>query len=302
MRTMTARCWSIWVAALVLVGPASRTRANCALARAQRVYEDSRAAHDAITMDLFNGRPVEGGPLSKDGNNHAVWRVRLHNDATGRDRWAIFKPRSHGDEDGWARAPMEYVMYHFGHHYLLMDYIPPVAYRRDIDVRGHHFAEGAMIYEVPEFTVLYDTPDDTWGETPEVVTADHRVLAVIGKNQDGHYKNLGRGRHWVDGTTRPVFIDWGASFRPGTNVSMTDYPAYRNSAPVTRVSRRTYEALRRVSFDAGAWASMKRDYGSFMSDWEIGEMIRAAQGIRGYFDQLIQQRGADQVLLRNRGD
>src|SRR4051794_40496967 len=73
------------------------------------------AAHGAITHDLYNGSIVSVEPFSKDGNNHKVYRARIRgfDPYTGQERWrdAIFKPKTWGDDDGWSRAPMEFVAY-----------------------------------------------------------------------------------------------------------------------------------------------------------------------------------------------
>ncbi|MGZ3653398.1 MAG: hypothetical protein ACXWSC_19690, partial [Bdellovibrionota bacterium] len=123
------------------------------------------AAHDAITRDLFNGRITSVRRFSQNDNKHGLYVVQIEavDHVTGevRQREAFFKPRTWGDEDGWARAPMEYLAYDLNRK-LDMDYVPPTAYRRGLHVEadGQVFTEGAFILKAPEFKALAALPGE----------------------------------------------------------------------------------------------------------------------------------------------
>ncbi|MBI4404648.1 MAG: hypothetical protein HY537_10825 [Deltaproteobacteria bacterium] len=248
-------------------------------------------AHSAITTDLYNGWAHWGHPYGENGNHHALFLAEVHNDRTGRNRVAFFKPRFLGDEDGWARSPMEYVAYVLNRK-LAMDYIPPMAYRRGFGFNGQWFAEGAIIYRVPDTRRLLEVQESEWGLSKRAVLSDNRILNVLLQNPDGHFKNLLFGRHWVDGVFRPIFVDFGASFRHGTHVTMTHYPAFRNSEPVYWVREQTLERLRRLT-----WQDL-RELSEFLSHDERREIFARRDGIVSFFDRLIAERGRNQVILQ----
>lgn len=254
------------------------------------VLNESEPAHQAITTDLFNGRISRGFQVRINQNNHSLWIVEIHNQNTGRSRRSYFKPRQYGDEDGWSRTPMEYVAYALNRK-LGMDYIPPTAYRRWLNIDGRYFGEGAFIYAVQDARLLYDTDSRHWNTDPLGVTSDHRIMCVLLQNQDGHYKNLLLGKHWVDGVDRPVFIDFGASLRVGTQVSMTDYPAFRNSTPVDKIRSATLQRLKQLS-----WNDLKH-LREFISEKEIRGILARRDGIVRYFEKLILERGRTAVLI-----
>ncbi|MGZ3739646.1 MAG: hypothetical protein ACXVB9_09755 [Bdellovibrionota bacterium] len=248
------------------------------------------AAHDAITRDLFNGRITSVRRFSQNDNKHGLYVVQIEavDHVTGevRQREAFFKPRTWGDEDGWARAPMEYLAYDLNRK-LDMDYVPPTAYRRGLHVEadGQVFTEGAFILKAPEFKALAALPGEKFAAAHDAVISDNRVLNVLMHNQDGHYWNLGSGKHWVDGEAHPVFIDWGASLRPGTKVSLTEYHAYGNSSPVDTVSRKTFEALQRLKAE-----DFRGMVDSNILSWdEAHQILGRRDGIVAYFKGIQEQ-------------
>ena len=248
------------------------------------------AAHHAIAHDLFNGRVVDAWPFNMNDNNTELWWVKLHNDKTGRSRKAIFKPRIWGDNEGWGRNPIEYVAYALNR-MLGMDYVPPVAYRRNIEAAFQHFPEGAVTYFVPDAHVLKGVPEDQWGYDKELFLSDTRILDVLIQNSDRHKGNYIRGKHWVDGKYRAMLIDHGAGFRQGASVTMEHENAFR-TGKVRKVRKRTFEALKGLNFD---W--LKREIGEFVSDDEIRAVLSRRDGIIRYFEARMDKHGWDNVLV-----
>jgi hypothetical protein len=111
-------------------------------------------------------------------------------------------------------------------------------------------------------------------------------------NSDGHAKNLLLGEHWVDGEKRPAFIDFGASLRPGTFVTMRRYPAPGNSEPVEVVRERTLKSLKGLS------QVHFKSVTDYVSQKEISEILMRRDGIVAYFERLISEKGAEQVVLK----
>jgi hypothetical protein len=252
------------------------------------VDEGSRIAHDAITHDLYFGEIQDVRGFSENDNKQQLYlaTVRGFDPLTGQARYrdAFIKPRVWGDGDGFARTPMAYVAY-FTNRLLEMDYIPPTAYRKGLSIQMDHetFHEGAVIYRVPGFQTVAALPFERFPADNEAILSDSRVISVLLQNQDAHIKNMGIGQHWVDGSIQPVFIDFDASMRNGTNVSMTDYPAWGNSQPVTKIRRKTFLALKKMS---------KADLqplvdANFISENERYQMVAIGGGIVAYFQNLI---------------
>ena len=249
------------------------------------------ASHQSILTDLKEGDIVAATKRRMNGNLHDLWWVSLKNPGTGRTRDAILKPREWGDSGGWARAPMEVVAYVLNRK-LGMDYVPPTVYRTRVQLGGGVIHEAPIIYLVPKAEVLYETPERSWGGVSKtIVQSDHRILSVLLHNSDGHAKNLLLGKHWVDGENRPAFIDFGASLRPGTFVTMRRYPAAGNSEPVSQVSERTLKHLRNLS--ESDFDSVRK----YVSSKEISEILMRRDGIVSYFDRLISEKGYRSVVL-----
>ena len=254
--------------------------------------EAARAlAHPAITTDLFHGEIVSGEPLRLNGNMNAIYKVRLYNPQTRRFRDAIFKPRTPGDGMGWNRVPMEYVAYEVNL-LLGLDYIPPAAYRYGLRIGRQFFEEGALLFFVPEAKVLGEVAPGVLPISDEAIRSDSRILNVLLQNSDAHSKNLLAGVHWTDGATRPVFIDFGASLRPGADVSMLRYSAAGNSAPITTVRVSTLARLRALDS-----RKLERAIGPFTSREEIAGILARRDEIVSFFDRLRGQYGDASVLI-----
>jgi hypothetical protein len=173
---------------------------------------------------------------------------------------------------------------------LGMDLVPPVAYRRNIDVDFKRFAEGALMYRIPDAHLLRKVDPAEWGLQGDVFLSDTRILDVLIQNSDRHHGNLLRGKHWVDGQYRPALIDQAAGFRAEANVKMTDRDAFGNG-PVQVVRKSTLDNLRKLSF-----RRMKAEAGEFLSDREIRDFLKRRDGIVSYFERLIAKNGYDAVV------
>jgi len=251
---------------------------------------NAKIAHDSITADLFSGEIIEVRRFNENDNKHALFMVKIRatDPYTGNVRYreAFFKPRVWGDEDGWARTPMEYVGY-FLNLRLKMDYVPPTAYRRglNIEMDGQKFTEGSLLIKASGFRPVASFPNAKFPISHDGIISDNRILNVIMQNQDGHTWNMGTAKHWVDGKEEPIFLDFAGSMRQGTNVSMTNYPAFGNTAPVTKVRASTLLALRQLNkADLQPLVSA-----GFISDGESNQMLNITKGIVAYFDGLIGQ-------------
>jgi hypothetical protein len=247
-------------------------------------------AHFAITDELFHGQVTWAKPFGGHGNQHEVLKVTVRDPRTGKERPAVFKPRPWGDSDGWARVTGEFVAYHVNRK-LGMDYIAPVAYRRWMNFNGKQYGEGALIHYVEGLHYLLDTPEREWGMSKRAVLSDNRVLTVLLQNPDSIHNNLLMGNHWVDGVRRPVFMDWSASLHPGLNVTMTHYPYFRNDARVEHVRRQTLDYLRKLH-----WNDLQA-LKDVISQDEMRGILHRRDGIVGYFDRLIHERGWHNVVL-----
>jgi len=248
-------------------------------------------AHEAITTDLFNGEVITGRAMSENGNFNTIFKVVLRNPRNGRYREAIFKPRKADDGNGWNRVPMEYVAYELNR-MLGMDYVPPVAYRYGLKLAGYQFQEGALIHFVPNATVLGELAADALPLSRAAIASDSRVLNVLLQNTDAHAKNLLAGPHWADGVVRPVFIDFGASLRPGADISLTRATAAGNSDPVFWVRAVTLDRLRaldRVTLD--------RVIGPFTAADEISGILGRRDELVTQFDRLRRTYGDAAILL-----
>lgn len=251
-----------------------------------------QAAHDTITHDLYNGQITSGHPFGGHGNQHEVIKIKYRDPESGRNRDGVFKPRPWGDSAGWARVPGEYVAYYINRK-LGMDYIAPTAYRRGMTIDGKYHHEGAMIHFIEgKLEYLLDTPESQWGKSKTAVLSDNRVLTVLLQNPDSIHNNLLFGKHWVDGKPRPIFMDWSASLHPGLNVTMTNYPYFRNELPVYHVREQTLNYLKKLHWDD------LQSLREFMSKDEMRALLSRRDGIVAYFERLIEERGYDNVVLK----
>jgi hypothetical protein len=248
-------------------------------------------AHQAITTDLFNGEVITGRAMSENGNFNTIFKVVLRNPRTGRYREAIFKPRKADDGNGWNRVPMEYVAYELNR-MLGMDYVPPVAYRYGLKLAGYQFQEGALIHFVPNATVLGEFAADALPISRAAIASDSRVLNVLLQNTDAHAKNLLAGPHWADGVMRPVFIDFGASLRPGAEISLTRATAAGNKDPMFWVREATLLRLHALER-----RTLERVIGPFVNPDEISGILRRRDELLASFARLRRIYGDAAILL-----
>ena len=246
--------------------------------------------HQEIISDLQNGNITEVKIKRLNGNTHDLWFVTLYNPETQRTRTALMKPREWGDHDGWARAPMEWVAYRLNR-LLGMDYIPPTVYRYGFRANGHWIYEAPLILFVPEAETLFETEPTTWGQSKEAIQSDHRILCVLLHNQDGHKRNLLLGRHWTEDRSAPVFIDFGASLRKGTHITLSQYPAFGNTEPVSTIRKSTYLALKNLSHQA------LTEFSQHLTNEDIAGILKRRDGILAYFDQLLEAQGSSKVFI-----
>jgi len=246
--------------------------------------------HEQITNELAEGEIVEAKNGRLNGNTHDLWFAKMYHRSSGRHRDVVLKPREWGDNDGWGRAPMEWVAYRLNL-LLGMDYVPPTVYRHQMKVGSVTLSETPVILYVPDAEVLSSTDRKDWGLSESAVLSDNRILNVLLHNQDGHEKNLLLGSHWALDRKAPVFIDFGASLRPGTHVTMRRYPAKGNSAPVTQVRKTTLLALKELKKED--LSHVKK----YLSEDEIDGILKRRDGIVSYFERLIQEKGQTSVVL-----
>lgn len=281
------RKWLVIVMQWAAVGP---LWADCSTPLAQLSSLEREAVHQEILTDLQEGSIIQANIARKNGNTHDLWFVEVFNPKTQRSRQAVMKPREWGDSDGWARAPMEFVAYRLNR-LLDLDYVPPTVYRRALHTSNRLIHEAPLIHLVPDALILDQTAVDTWGLGPAAITSDHRILNVLLHNSDGHHKNMLLGTHWAEKKLHPVFIDFGASFRRGTYVTMRYYPAKNNSEPVAQVRRKTLERLIRLA------PEHLTEFKEHLSSHELSDLLKRRDGIVSYFGKLIQEHGESAVLL-----
>ena len=265
--------------------------ADCKPALSRLSPNNHSQSHDEIISDLSDGHIISGRSGRLNGNAHDLWFAKIYNPSTERTRDVVLKPREWGDNNGWGRSPMEAVAYKLNR-LLGMDYVPPTVYRRHLEVHSHFIHESPVILFISDAEVLSATDRQLWGLSEKAVLSDNRVLNVLLHNQDAHEKNLLLGSHWVLGRKAPVFIDFGASLRPGTHVTMRKYLAAGNSAPVSQIRLATFEALQVLKRED--LSALKK----YLSDDELDGILSRRDGIVSYFSRLIKEQGEAAVLLQ----
>jgi len=263
---------------------------DCSPLLASLASEEPQSQHQEILKDLERGYLKNITIKRLNGNTHDLWIVDVYNPQTQRTRQALMKPREWGDSDGWARAPMEYVAYRLNR-LLGMDYVPPTVYRYGFHAGNKWIHEAPLILWVPSSQTLYETSPQKWGLSKEAIQSDHRILSVLLHNSDGHYKNLLLGQHWVNGRPAPVFIDFGASLRKGTHVTMRHYPALNNSEPVSKIRKSTYASLKALRLED------LLEFRTHLSEEEIKGILSRREGIISYFEGLIDLHGPSEIFI-----
>lgn len=254
------------------------------------------SAHSSITHDLFRGNVVSADRFYRNRNRNVVYKIKIFNPKNNHTRYALFKPRTVGDVDGWNRTPMEYVAYQLNQ-MLGLDYVAPVAYRKNLNIDGH--TEGAFIYFVPNAHGLKRVSLENWGQDKvfteidkQLFLSDTRILDVLLLNPDRHIDNFMRGKHWVDGKYRPMLIDHSSSLRTGTTTNMLGdgHDAFNVGAPKV-VRKITWLNLHSLNFE-----KLHQLFDEFMSEDEIQQLLKRRDEIIRYFNQLIEEHGYDSVV------
>ena len=259
-----------------------------------------KAAHEAITTDLFHGIVVNGERFSADNNRNPIYKVIVKNPRTGRYRKALFKPRTPGDGHGWNNVTLEYVAYEIAYK-LGIDFVPPAAYRKrsngnPIVIEGHIFEEGALLYFVPESQSIRNVPRENWERRDDyssldqdLFISDARILDVLLQNPDRHINNYMHGRHWVDGRWSPFLIDHGAS-KPEFNISLETRTAFGEQS-IRKFRLSTYRHLKALTFQK-LYAHKE-----FLSEAQISEILFRKEQLITEINKLIEQNGISTVLF-----
>ena len=244
-------------------------------------FERSISADEAeMLRDLERGAIVEAERFSQNGNTGNLWKVTVEHE--GRRREAIFKPHEYGDRDGWARTPMEVAVYKLDR-MLKLDLVPPVVYRREVDVDFKHFAAGALVLWVDGAHRIAGVPEHEWNPRREAFSSDLRILQILSRDADNqNIENIIRARHWRNGAWRLMKVDNEAAMRPGSYVNLDHkLPTW---GKITRFRRQTFERLKELRFD-----DLKKDVGDYMSDGEIRDWLATRDGLVAH----IQKRAAE---------
>lgn len=245
-------------------------------------------ADRAILQDLYDGRIIEARPFGANQNTGSLWKVKVENQ--GRVREALFKPRTYGDRDGWARTPMEVAVYKLNR-ILGMDAVPPTAYRRNVWLNGQHFAEGALMVWVDDAHDARRVSRDQWKPGPEAFASDLRLMQIMMADADHENpNNIVRGKHWKDGKYRVMKVDNEACLRPGAYLKLEHNSAIWGK--VTRFNEQTVNRMRELNF-----ADLKADLGEHMSDHEIRKILSIRDGLVAHIDEQVRQRGRGQVFF-----
>lgn len=252
-------------------------------------------AHRYITHDLYMGNIVEAYEFHAN-NMNQIFKVKIHNPQTQNTRWAMYKPRIPGDGGGYHRVTMEYVGYKINR-WLGMDLIPPVAYRKNVNMNGTHYPEGgALIYFVDDAHSLQAVDRKIWDSSnkdfqkidQELFYSDTQILDVVLQNHDRHKDNFLRAKHWTDGEYRPMLIDHGAVLKNQTNaITMTP-----ESGAIEVVRKRTLDNLTTLNH-----AKLRGEFHEFLSDQEIDYILERRDSILHYFHNKIESRGYDSVVI-----
>ncbi len=259
-----------------------------------------KAAHEAITTDLYHGHVVQGERFSADNNRNPIYKVVVKNPITGRYRKALFKPRTPGDGHGWNNVTLEYVAYEIAYK-LGIDFVPPAAYRKKsngnpIEINGRTFEEGALLYFVPESGSIRNVPRESWerreGYTrldQDLFISDARVLDVLLQNPDRHINNYMHGRHWVDGRWSPFLIDHGAS-KPEFNINLQTQTAF-GDVSITKFRLSTYRHLKALT------SSKLLAHKEFLSGQDITNILSRRNKLIKEIEELIERKSLNEVIF-----
>ena len=259
-----------------------------------------KAAHDAITTDLYHGVVVQGERFSADNNRNPIYKVVVKNLRTGRYRNALFKPRTPGDGHGWNNVTLEYVAYELAYK-LGIDFVPPAAYRKKvngnpIEINGRVFEEGALLYFVPESQAIRHVSRNEWERREdyasidqELFLSDARILDVLLQNPDRHINNYMHGRHWVDGRMSPFLIDHGAS-KPEFNISLRTESAFGDQG-FSRFRLSTFRHLKALT------PEKLLKHSEFLSKSQISQILQRKDQLINEIHHLVNENGLNKTLI-----
>jgi hypothetical protein len=251
-------------------------------AQADRFLDAIDSQEKQILGDLHNGKIISAKPFGENGNMGSLWKVKVEHE--GRVREAVFKPRPFGDRDGWARTPMEAAVYKLDR-ILGTNMVPPVAYRRNLNLGGNHFGEGAMILWVKGAHSIQGVPEHDWNPKREVFSSDLRIVQAISRDADNqNVHNILRAKNWKNGKWQLMKVDNEASMRNGAYVNLDHHlPTW---GEVTRFNKKTFEKLKAMNFN-----DLKMDVGEFMSDGEIRQWLSTRDGLVKHIEGQAKIRG-----------
>jgi len=270
-------------------------------AAAQSVSAEARnARHEAILKILDSGRVVKA-EKSTNQFGHPSFKLQMEDAQSGERIHALFKPAIEGQGNGWHRVEMESVAYHLNR-LLGMDYVPPCVFKPYADVDWQHFELGGVfMYWAERGYELKNEPQEKWGRARDVVLSDARVLDVLIQNSDRHHghflfaEHWGAGGHVQDGEWRgrpsPVFIDHAAGLRPEAHVDMCHDNSFATGV-TCKISARTFLRLRCMERSVLVTA-----LGSLVTPAELDGIMRHRDHILSYFDNLIRERGYQNVVI-----
>jgi hypothetical protein len=245
--------------------------------------------YSAIEETLFIGYPVEFKSFSANGNRNPIWKMKLRNPKNNHEVTALLKPRPWGDGQGWNRTTMEYVGYRVSQ-MLTMDYIAPVAYRRNLSFGNQFIHEGSVQLFVQNAKSLHNFEKKDWPVDAETFLSDARVLDVLLQNPDRHKDNFMMGTHWLTGETTPLLIDQAASLKPGTKLTLTS-PGWGLEQDIKKFKRSTFEGLKNLNNKSLSELS------EFLTEFEISKILSRRDGIVAYIENLIQTQGEKSILI-----
>lgn len=235
-----------------------------------------------ILGDLHNGKIISAKPFGENGNMGSLWKVKIEHE--GRVREAVFKPRPFGDREGWARTPMEAAVYKLDR-ILGTGLVPPVAYRRNLNLNGNHFGEGAMMLWAEGAHGIQNVPEHEWNPKREVFSSDLRIIQAISRDADNqNIHNILRAKSWKNGKWQLIKVDNEASMRDGAYVNLDHHlPTW---GAVTRFNKQTFEKLKAMNY-----ADLKMDVGEFISDKEIRQWLSTRDGLVSHIEGQTKVRG-----------
>jgi hypothetical protein len=255
----------------------------------QELQKSLETKYASIEETLYIGLVESYEPFSKNNNKNPIWKLVVRNPKTKQQVVALLKPRPWGDGDGWNRTTMEYVGYRISQ-MLNMDYIAPVAYRRNLSFGSQFIHEGSIQLFVQKAKSLHLVEKSKWPVNPDLFLSDARVLDVLLQNPDRHKDNFMMGDHWITEKSTPLLIDQAASLKSGTQLAMNS-PGWGLEGSIKTFKRSSYEGL--LALNQEKLNTLKE----FLSYDEIEKILSRKNEIVSHVRDLIRRNGEDAVLF-----